>query len=120
MPFQIFSLALAASCAGFLIVYFLAIRSRRYLALRHVPGPFPASLTNLWLLSKMRYGRWADDCVELDRKYGPVVRYGPNRVLFSQVDSVPQIYRSTNVFPKVSPISVLKRRLILFFASRIG
>jgi hypothetical protein len=40
---------------------------------------------------------------KLHQKYGPVQRYGPNRVMFSDPIAVPIILGSTDVFPKVQP-----------------
>jgi hypothetical protein len=40
---------------------------------------------------------------KLHQKYGPVQRYGPNRVMFSDPIAVPIILGSTEVFPKVGP-----------------
>ena len=102
MSFQALSLALAVFCTTTFVLYTLATRLYIYLRLRHIPGPFAASLTNLWLLTKMRRGSWREAMIQLDRKYGPVVKYGPQRVLFSQVDAVPIIYGTTNVMPKAS------------------
>lgn len=57
---------------------------RRYRhPLRAVPGPFLASVTSLWLVKYMFRHDQHRDYVELHRKYGPVVRISPNRVIIS-------------------------------------
>ncbi|KAI0401531.1 cytochrome P450 [Xylaria palmicola] len=47
--------------------------------LRSVPGPFLARCSDLWYLWRVRQGHWEKLNVELHRKYGDVIRYGPNR-----------------------------------------
>lgn len=75
----------------------------RYNRLRHIPGPLVPSLTDFWLQSKIwRGGNFADVVPELHKKYGPVVRWGPNRVSFASAAAIPAIYSTKNVFPKVS------------------
>ncbi len=74
----------------------------QYWSLRHIPGPVLAKLTNFWLARKFwNLENFPDIAVELDRKYGPVVAYGPNRVLFSDASAVPVIFNTKDVLPKV-------------------
>jgi hypothetical protein len=74
-----------------------------YLRLRAYPGPFIASITNFWLLTTFwRNQPWRRTSKELHKKYGPVVRYGPNRLMFSSPNSIPVILATTNVLEKVS------------------
>jgi hypothetical protein len=73
-----------------------------YLRLRAYPGPFIASLTDFWLLNTLwRNQPWRNTSKELHKKYGPVVRYGPNRLMFSSPSSIPVILSTSNVFEKV-------------------
>lgn len=75
----------------------------RYNRLRHIPGPLLPSLTDFWIQSKVwRGGNVAEIVPELHEKYGPIVRWGPNRVSFASADAIPAIYSSKDVFPKVS------------------
>ncbi|KAK4460477.1 cytochrome P450 [Cladorrhinum samala] len=46
--------------------------------LRRYPGPRLAALTNLWRFRCMRGGNYHKVTGELHKKYGPVVRVGPN------------------------------------------
>lgn len=101
MHFKILSATLAISCTVFLLLYYLTTRVQRYFRLKHIPGPLTASWSNIWLWKVTNYGNFAEKALDLDRKYGPVVRYGPNRVLFSQLEALPTIYGITNVMPKV-------------------
>lgn len=85
----------------------------RYLRLRHIPGPPLASLSNLWAFIKIYRGeRYHLFIQELHKQYGPVVRWGPNRVSYSQPAAIPIIYGTQNVFPKsasYSPLIVLAK-----------
>jgi len=64
---------------------------RRYASpLRSLPGPFLASCTRLWKIRSTISENTQWEHVELHRKYGPVVRIGPNEVSFSS----PQVARN--------------------------
>ncbi|KAI0424370.1 cytochrome P450 [Xylaria sp. FL1042] len=64
---------------------------RRYASpLRSIPGPFLASCTRLWKIRSTVSENTQWEHVELHRKYGPVVRIGPNEVSFAS----PQVARS--------------------------
>ncbi|KAI1176073.1 cytochrome P450 [Nemania sp. FL0916] len=64
---------------------------RRYATpLRSLPGPFFASCTRLWKIRSVISENTQWDHVDLHRKYGPVVRIGPNEVSFSS----PQVARN--------------------------
>ncbi|KAF2160362.1 hypothetical protein M409DRAFT_29211 [Zasmidium cellare ATCC 36951] len=71
-----------------------------YLRLRHIPGPFIASLTDLWRLIDV----WRRDAhnthIHLHAKYGDVVRIGPNTVLVSRPDIVQDVYGISKGFVK--------------------
>ena len=57
------------------------IYQRRFSPLAGVPGPVLASLSNLWWTLKIITQRdQAWEAVRLHKKYGPVVRIGPNEV----------------------------------------
>ena len=75
----------------------------QYGKLRHIPGPLGAKLTNFWLARKLWNGEsFVDIARDLDRKYGPVVVYGPNRVLFSDPAAVPVLFNTKDPLPKVN------------------
>ena len=74
----------------------------QYWRLRHIPGPWQAKLTNFWLAGKFWRGELFPDIARnLDKKYGSVVAYGPNRVLFSEHTAVGPIFNTRNPLPKV-------------------
>ena len=102
----------AAIVAGLLFVLLYS----RYRSLKHVPGPLLASLTDLWLFSKVWRGvGYRAICRDLHAQYGPVIRLGPKRVFFAQPEATSTIYSSTNAFKKVQAI---KCRVILFPLTR--
>ncbi|KAH7111734.1 cytochrome P450 [Dactylonectria estremocensis] len=60
--------------------------------LREVPGPFLARFSNIWYFFHVNRGEFEKDNLALHRRYGPIVRYGPNRYSFSHVDAAQAIY----------------------------
>lgn len=60
--------------------------------LRSVPGPLLARFTDLWYLSKVRHGNFQIENRHLHARFGPIVRYGPNRYSFNHPDAIKAIY----------------------------
>lgn len=86
-----------------LSIYLIFTLGRRYLRLSHIPGPPLAAFTDLWLLRQYRIGTNSFQVLlDLDHKYGSVVRYGPNRVLLSDPSAITTVYGTTKAFEKVS------------------
>ncbi len=74
----------------FMTVHFLNTRYRK--SLRDIPGPFLASILPLdRLLSTARGYQFATH-LEYHRKYGQLVRVGPNHVSFSDAEAIPLVY----------------------------
>ena len=77
-----------------LLVSLLAyvVYQRYFSSLSRLPGPFLASITSLWIA----HAYWRQDfhhyVIELHKKYGLVVRVGPDAVSVSDVDSIKVIY----------------------------
>ncbi|KAK0710411.1 cytochrome P450 [Apiosordaria backusii] len=71
----------------------LAYRVHRWSKLRHVPGPFLAGWTSLWLTRRFLSYKVYEDMHALTKKYGPVVRVAPNKVIINDINT---IYRITN------------------------
>jgi len=93
-------LGLFLVAGGFLI---FALFSRTW-DLRHIPGPLGARLTNFWLAGNYWKGElFTDIALDLQQKYGSVVRYGPRRVLFSDLSAVGVIFNTKKPFVKVRP-----------------
>ena len=78
-----------------LLAAFIIIRAvyRRYIhPLRHVPGPFLASFTSLWLLAVQYSPRQHWVYVDLHKRYGPVVRISPYRVIFTSAEALQEYF----------------------------
>lgn len=73
--------------------------------LAKVPGPKLAASTSLWLAYHTYIGDEATTVFYLHRKYGPVVRVGPNEIDISKADAIEEIYLSRGGFPKTPAYS---------------
>ncbi|KAI5367471.1 putative cytochrome P450 [Septoria linicola] len=98
--------------AGLALLAVLSITLvKRYYTLRHVPGPFLASVTDLWIAVRVWRGEYMIEIVgDLHKQYGDVVRTGPNRISFAKPEAIPEIYGTSQVYPKsrsYSPLTVL-------------
>ena len=95
-------MALMLLLAGFAGAYFMFTSILQYLRLRHIPGPPLAAWTNFWLMRQLNGAeKFYDVKKKLHQKYGPVQRYGPKRVMFSDVSAVHCVLPATNILPKV-------------------
>ncbi|KAL4991599.1 hypothetical protein BDW68DRAFT_135868 [Aspergillus falconensis] len=79
-----------------IVIAWAILHARSYRRLSHIPGPFLAKLTNIprftWVLSNKAH----DIHVSLHRKYGPLVRLGPNIVSFADPKEVGHVYAFSN------------------------
>ncbi|KAK0634141.1 cytochrome P450 [Immersiella caudata] len=66
--------------AGALVLYYVVSSFTTWYRLRHIPGPFLASFSYLWLMRNNFLGISSKQLVGL-KKYGTVVRIAPNYVL---------------------------------------
>lgn len=57
------------------------------------PGPFLASLTDLWQTQQFLTLQQPYRLTELHEKYGPFVRYGPDKLSITAEDAIPIIYQ---------------------------
>ncbi|KAL2140538.1 hypothetical protein VTI28DRAFT_3656 [Corynascus sepedonium] len=57
-----------------------------------VPGPLVARFSDLWYAHRIFRGEFEKDNIELHRKYGPVVRYGPKRFSIDEPKAANLIY----------------------------
>lgn len=96
---------------GFLATYWLPIllaavaarliRNRYHNGLHKYPGPFLASLTDLWRLWDVYGQRPELTHQKLHAKYGDVVRLGPNSLSFADPKALKTIYGLNKGFVKV-------------------
>ncbi|KAI0888741.1 cytochrome P450 [Annulohypoxylon maeteangense] len=68
--------------------------------LRSVPGPFLARFTDLWYFRALWKAKFEVVNKELHQKYGPIIRYGPNRYSFDDVTAAKTIYSHGTQFAK--------------------
>ncbi|KAI1204124.1 cytochrome P450 [Annulohypoxylon truncatum] len=73
-----------------------------------VPGPFIAKVTSLYYPYLSRRGHVHRDLVELHKKYGNVVRIGPNTISVGEPMAFREIYKAGNKFYKSQSYSVLQ------------
>lgn len=92
-------LILIAALPVVILLQAIATRYKRYL--RSVPGPVEASVWNAWRLRANLTRRPDVIHQELHRKYGDLVRIGPNCVSVGAASEVKTIYGITRLFQKV-------------------
>ncbi|KHN95024.1 Cytochrome P450 family protein [Metarhizium album ARSEF 1941] len=68
--------------------------------LAKVPGPKWAATSNFWYARQIAQGRMAQLGLEMHRKYGDIVRIGPNEVWFNTTEAFDQIYCTGKGFEK--------------------
>lgn len=60
--------------------------------LAKVPGPKWAAISNFWYARQIAKGKMAQLGLEMHRKYGDIVRVGPNELWFNTTEAFDQIY----------------------------
>jgi hypothetical protein len=91
--------ALSAVLVLYVIAYIIYQRFLHPLA--KYPGPFWASVTDIWQALEFLSLRQPYRLTELHEKYGPVVRYGPDKVSITYESAVQAIYqKSSKALPK--------------------
>ncbi|KAF6810739.1 cytochrome p450 [Colletotrichum plurivorum] len=71
-----------------------------WLRLSHVPGPFRHTLTGFSMARTALKGSIHEHYMELHEKYGPLVRIGPNTVMFSDPETLKQIAAVRSAYTK--------------------
>lgn len=106
-PTQLF---ISSFTAVSLLVYIILVRTLSPLG--GIPGPFWASITNLWIVHKTRQLHRQSLDVELHKKYGPLVRIGPNIVSVGSPSVVKTIYSKSNC-PKAAPALYFRAQTLI-------
>ncbi|KAJ2983966.1 hypothetical protein NUW58_g6157 [Xylaria curta] len=95
MSFLLYALgATALACC----IQLLRTRHRRHLTA--IPGPILASFSNIWKIAAIYHEDMPGWNVSVHKKYGPVVRIGPNHVSFASPEAFQVIYTSRDLFTK--------------------
>ncbi len=93
---------------GVVLTFIILQLFRTWWRLKHISGPFLASLTNLqrfrWV--KTKYAHLIH--LQMHEKYGEVVRFGPNMVSISHPDAISTVYPMRPGFPKVRTCKLSK------------
>jgi hypothetical protein len=89
------------SCLGLGIsTAIILLYQLHYHPIAHIPGPFLAKLTPLWLYYHAYIGDEASVIHELHKTYGPYLRVTPNHVDIGDADAIQPIYITGGGFPK--------------------
>ncbi len=86
--------------ASAVYITFTIIYNRFFHSLSKFPGPFTASFTNAWKQYHVAAGNLEHVILDSHRKYGKIVRIGPNHLDISDGPAVKGIYGSGRDFPK--------------------
>lgn len=75
------------------------IYARWFHPLRHIPGPFFASISRIWIVKHLLAGDSDNLQRRLHEKYGPLLRIAPNEVACASPDAIKIIYpiKSPNI-----------------------
>jgi len=82
-----------------------------------IPGPWYSSFSDFWLLTHVVRLRQCKAIQELFETYGPVVRVGPNKVVFRDVSTMRNVY-SVHKFDKSTYYKSLLTSVTSFVSSR--
>ncbi|KAJ7257751.1 cytochrome P450 [Mycena rebaudengoi] len=91
VPF-IFTILLVSLCTWVIFITILHVQAALISPLRRVPGPWYASVSDIWLIAQFLRFRQAQAIHELFQRYGPIVRIGPRKVVFCDLDSLRSVY----------------------------
>ena len=83
-----------------LSLYILCLRYKS--GLRSVPGPWLASVSNIWRFTIVWKRNMPTTCIRLHEKHGPLVRLGPNHVSVADPDALAIIYGADSRYRKVN------------------
>ena len=85
--------SLAISCA-FVALYFIlcALYQLCFSPLSDIPGPWYAAISDFWLTTHVLRLQQCKTIDGLFKKYGPVVRVGPNKVVFNDLSTTKNVY----------------------------
>lgn len=77
---------------GYSLVWIIYVRL--FHPLKHIPGPFWASVSRLWMVHRIRQGDMEVVQRKLHERYGPLVRIAPDEVACADPEAIRKIYRT--------------------------
>lgn len=95
------SVALLALSASILYLCATLVYNLHFSPLAAIPGPWYAAVSDIWLTSHVARLQQCQTVQALFERYGPVVRVGPNKVLFCDLTTARSVY-CINKFDKSS------------------
>ncbi|KAM7219733.1 cytochrome P450 family protein [Rhypophila decipiens] len=75
-----------------LVAYYMLQTCRKYIKLRHIPGPSGVGWTKWWLAKHQGRGTLCCDLEEVAYKHGPIARIAPDWVLVSDPSEIRRIW----------------------------
>lgn len=90
------TLGFSVGLLAFTVVAAYIVYLRCFHPLADHPGPFWASLTNLWSFHLSLKGNWPHRLDELHLQYGPIVRIAPNEVAINDKRAIADICMSNS------------------------
>ncbi|CAI6332903.1 unnamed protein product [Periconia digitata] len=98
-PFFLTSACLYYTCA-FLLVFFIFHQYKSWKRLAHIPGPKAAHFSILWLLNHGWNGNLFPCMTAAGKKFGSLVRIGPNLLLCSDPDELRRLSGTRSPYTK--------------------
>lgn len=88
-----YSLSIVAllGSVAYLVIY--VVYQRFFHPLARYPGPFIASITDLWQVCEFLSLKQPYNLTKLHEKYGQFVRYGPDKISTTAEDAIPTLYQ---------------------------
>lgn len=86
------------------------IYTRYFTGISHIPGPFSASISNFWKISAAWHQEMPKRNIALHRKYGPLVRIGPNMISVDDPAALSTIYGFKPIYLKARKDKIYMNR----------
>lgn len=83
---------------------FYIVYIRYFTGIFHIPGPFLASVSNIWKINAAWHKEMPQRNIALHQKYGPLVRIGPNMISVDDPAALNIIYGFRPIYLKVDTI----------------
>ncbi|KAG4274462.1 hypothetical protein FPRO04_09420 [Fusarium proliferatum] len=83
-----------------IIAWYIVSSIMAWYRLRHIPGPFLAKFSYLWLARLALSGKQYQAHLELNKKYGPIVRVGPYEVFTDDLELLRRINGTKSSYAK--------------------